>query len=121
MGGERQELVATTADERRQWWTTKGQVQLRQLLYWLWDPIGVNDYFPNSHDEYDSYADAMGELMVGTADEEALAAGVLEAVRRAQAAMGFEQKEGAEDDRRILTEMILEWRRQSIGLWKEFA
>jgi hypothetical protein len=30
--------------------------QLRQLLYWKWDPIGVNDSFPLTCDEYDTYA-----------------------------------------------------------------
>lgn len=97
--------MATTADERREWWTASGQIQLRQLLYWLWDPIGVKDYFPTTHDEYDCYADAMRDLMVEDADEDTRAAGVLREVRRAQVAMGFEQKEFAQEDRRSLTEM----------------
>lgn len=118
---ERQPAMATTAEDRKEWWAVSGQAQLRQLLFWLWDPIGVNGHFPNTLDEYDRYADAMRDLMVGDADEEALAAGVLQAARRAQAAMGFENKQTAEEDRRNLTEMILGWRHDSIALWKEYG
>lgn len=38
------------------WWTENGEHELRQLLYWKWDPLGVNYAFPNTADEYDQYA-----------------------------------------------------------------
>lgn len=119
--GHREESEAITAEERQEWWTASGKSQLRQLLYWRWDPIGVNYAFPDNHDEYDRYADSMRGLMVGDADEGELEAGVLRAVLRAQEAMGFEQKPGAEESRRGITEMILRWRYQSISTWKEFG
>jgi hypothetical protein len=100
------EVEATTAEERQKWWRRSGQSQLRQLLYWRWDPIGVNDAFPSNHDEYDGYADAMRDLMVGEADEDVLEADVFRAVLSAQEAMGFERKPKAEEDRRRVTEMI---------------
>jgi hypothetical protein len=38
------------------WWTDTGEHELRQVLYWKWDPLGVNYAFPNTADEYDHYA-----------------------------------------------------------------
>lgn len=109
-----------TAEERQEWWTATGRDELRQLLYWRWDPIGVNDHFPNTHGEYDHYADSMRPQMVGDADEDELEAEVTRAVLRAQEAMGFEGKPGAELDRRRVTGAILDWRRDSFRIWKDY-
>lgn len=120
--GTRAEGTGTAGAQRRAWWAATGQSQLRQLFYWLWDPIGVNRHFPYTLDEYDRYADAMRDLMISDFDGEELAAGIGRSVQRAQEAMGFdrmgsERKKAAEEDRRNLTEMILEWREQSFSLW----
>jgi hypothetical protein len=109
----------TPAEERQRWWANTGQNQLRQLLYWRWDPIGVNDSFPNTFGEYDRYADRMRELMTGDASDTQLERGVIAAALRAQEALGFEAKPGAEEDRDLVTALIIEWRRQSIWMWKE--
>ena len=45
-----------TGPELVRWWAETGERELRQLLYWKWDPIGVNDSFPWAVDEYDGYA-----------------------------------------------------------------
>ena len=45
-----------TTEEFARWWREAGEHELRQLLLWRWDPIGVADYFPNTADEYDGYA-----------------------------------------------------------------
>jgi hypothetical protein len=45
-----------STEEHARWWKEAGGWQLRQLLFWQWDPIGVNDLFPWSYDEYDNYA-----------------------------------------------------------------
>ena len=37
------------------WWGSAGEPQLAEILYWLWDPIGVNDAFPLTRGEYDGY------------------------------------------------------------------
>lgn len=37
-----------TTDEFARWWHETGEHELRQLLLWRWDPIGVADYFPNT-------------------------------------------------------------------------
>jgi hypothetical protein len=107
-----------TPAERQAWWMGTGRDQLRQLLYWRWDPIGVNDAFPANHDEYDSYADGMRDLMVAETDDGEVEAGVLRAVQRAQTAMGFDREPEAEETRRRVTDLILESRHQSIWLWK---
>jgi hypothetical protein len=109
-----------TAEERQEWWTATGRDELRQLLYWRWDPIGVNHEFPDTHREYDHYADSMRPLLVGDADEDELEAEVIRAVLRAQEAMGFEHKPGAEADRLAVTRAILDWRRASFWLWKDY-
>jgi hypothetical protein len=38
------------------WWAETGEFELRQVLYWRWDPIGIADAFPLSAGEYDTYA-----------------------------------------------------------------
>lgn len=39
-----------------QWWDETGEYELRQILHWRWDPIGVSSVFPYAADEYDDYA-----------------------------------------------------------------
>jgi hypothetical protein len=43
-------------EQYARWWQESGFVELRQILYWMWDPIHVNNAFPHTHDEYDRYA-----------------------------------------------------------------
>jgi hypothetical protein len=45
-----------TEEQYARWWKENGFAELRQILYWIWDPIGVNTAFPYTHDEYDRYA-----------------------------------------------------------------
>jgi hypothetical protein len=47
---------ALSTNEFLRWWKETGEHELRELLYWQWDPIGVNAAFPSATDEYDSYA-----------------------------------------------------------------
>jgi hypothetical protein len=46
---------APTNEEFDRRWTEIVEDELRQILYWKWDPIGVSGYFPDCKDEYDSY------------------------------------------------------------------
>ena len=46
-------------DEYLRWWREAGERELRQLLLWRWDPIGVADAFPSTEDEYDDHAGAV--------------------------------------------------------------
>jgi hypothetical protein len=47
---------SSAADEFAGWWRETGEHELRQVLLWRWDPLGVADHFPNTADEYDGYA-----------------------------------------------------------------
>ncbi len=49
-------LPASLTERQIAAWSTVAFVELRQLLYWRWDPIGVEDAFPRTSDEYDDYA-----------------------------------------------------------------
>jgi hypothetical protein len=43
-------------DEFARWWKETGERELREVLFWKWDPIGVNVVFPRTANEYDGYA-----------------------------------------------------------------
>lgn len=43
------------------------QVAIRQILFYDWDPIGINDFAPD--DEYDSYVGSIYRLLASGADE----------------------------------------------------
>ena len=49
-------LPASLTERQIAAWSTVAFVELRQLLFWRWDPIGVEDAFPRTSDEYDEYA-----------------------------------------------------------------
>ncbi len=45
-------------------------MELRQILYWRWDPLGVSDSFPLNAGEYDRYADELlTRLEAGARDD----------------------------------------------------
>jgi hypothetical protein len=54
------------------WWDETGDYELRQLLYWKWDPIGVNTAFPRTADEYDRYVSDVGTALRGGASQAAI-------------------------------------------------
>jgi hypothetical protein len=60
-------LPPTLSAEQLAAWSRKtGIAELRQLLYWRWDPMCVSDAFPRTADEYDAYAHAiLGQLHHG--------------------------------------------------------
>ena len=43
------------------------QESIRQILFYDWDPIGINDFGPD--DEYDSYVGSIYRLLASGADE----------------------------------------------------
>lgn len=88
------------------------------MFYWRWDPIGVNREFPCTLDEYNRYADGMRDLMISGADEVQIAADVVRAMLEAQEAMAFDRRPGAEAERREWTDSIMDWRYESIWMWK---
>jgi hypothetical protein len=63
-----------TSDQFARWWRETGENELRQLLFWRWDPVGVADYFPNTADEYDLYAPQLVQVLREGGDAGAIAA-----------------------------------------------
>lgn len=39
-----------------EWWRDRGAEELRTLLFWRWDPIGVANFFPDRRHAYDDEA-----------------------------------------------------------------
>lgn len=54
---------ALTSEQFAAWWKQTGEHELRQLLLWRWDPIGVAELFPNTADEYDGYAPQIVQIL----------------------------------------------------------
>jgi hypothetical protein len=101
-----------SADEHARWWKEAGGWQLRQLLYWKWDPIGVNDAFPWTHDEYDTYAG----LIVARLRDGADAAEVARFLHEFE-----EQRMGLSPavPPREVAQLIVEWYPNSIDWWRD--
>src|SRR3954451_22436586 len=59
-------------DQHAAWWRQAGEQELRELLFWRWDPIGVSGSFPNARDEYDAYAPRVAALLRGGASGEGI-------------------------------------------------
>lgn len=62
-----------TTEQFAKWWKQTGENELRQLLFWRWDPIGVSEAFPNAADEYDGYAPQVVQALRNGATESQLA------------------------------------------------
>lgn len=48
-------LLRLSDDEHERWRRETGFRELRALLHWHWDPVGIADDFPVCEDEYDDY------------------------------------------------------------------
>lgn len=103
-------------EEHALWWKEAGGSQLRQVLFWRWDPIGVSQFaFPAAHDEYDSYAGPLVNLL----REHAGVQQVQEYLRETEEqTMGLSSGPGADDRRRDLAMFIAAWYPSSIQYWK---
>ena len=56
------------------WWRDAGECELRQLLYWVWDPLDLNEEFPDAVDEYDRYAIEIATALASDMSQASLAA-----------------------------------------------
>ena len=102
-------------EELSRWWKEAGGWQLRQLLFWRWDPIGVSFAFPSTHDEYDGYAGPVARRLNEGAGVEEIAAFLQEAEEET---MGLTSGPGADRRRRNTAELIVDWYRRSIEFWR---
>jgi hypothetical protein len=55
------------------WWKESGERELRQILFWRWDPIGVADEFPYTEEAYDGYVMHVASLLRDEASLDAVA------------------------------------------------
>lgn len=98
-------------EEHAQWWTKRGQHELRQILYWCWDPIGVNDAFPLTEDEYDRHvATVFGLAKRGASPEKV--AGHLSSIEHEQM-----ETPTTSDHRLAVACRVIEWYPQSLEHW----
>ena len=101
-------------EQYAKWCQGTGFQELREILYWRWDPIGVNGAFPASADEYDDYASVLlSRLRKGAQAPEV--ADYLLSVERESMGLRFS------DDAKLqaLGERILAWYEESISRWME--
>jgi hypothetical protein len=104
-----------SAAEWERWFEEAGDRQLRELLYWRWDPLAISDVFPVTRSEYERYADELGGLLAKGSAPADLEAALLDAEER----MGLATAPGAEKQRRETLALILKWRSLSIRLWRD--
>lgn len=100
-----------SAEERGHWWRQRGQNELQQILYWCWDPIGVNDGFPLNEDEYDSYVGELFKLVRASASPAAIA-DYLGSAQREQITMST-----SDEHRLAVAKRVIEWYPNSLAYW----
>lgn len=103
-----------STEDWARWWKDAGGWQLRQILFWRWDPIGVQEGFPWSYDEYDSYAGLLAKtLREGATKEE-----VAHRLEEFELEIGLSVPPEAEVPRLALAGFIEMWFPASIEHWK---
>ena len=107
---------ALSDEQYARWWAETGEHELRQLLLWRWDPIGVAQEFPNAADEYDDYAPALAELLRGGASEAEIAEH-LEAVERDSMGLAASSPERLGS----LGELLAGWFEHSVHSWRRYG
>jgi hypothetical protein len=105
-----------TAAQFAQWWKETGERELRQILFWRWDPLAISGYFPNTADEYDGYLPGVVALLRLGVDEGVLAEH-LEFLEREP--MGLMTGDG--ERRAAAAALLTEWFANSVGSWSRFG
>lgn len=77
--------------------------ELRQILYWQWDPIGVCDAFPHNAGEYDRYAWELLDMLEHEAKEDEVAEYLLRVERES---IGLTVPD---ERRRLVAEAVAVW------------
>jgi hypothetical protein len=104
--------------EAARWWQETGEFELRQILYWRWDPIGVDSAFPWTADEYDRYAPHVAESLKEASPAEALA----EQLRLIETdRMALTDSVEAAARRRKVAAAIVKWYDDSQTRWRRFG
>jgi hypothetical protein len=109
-------MDALTIEAFARWWRETGEHELRQVLLWRWDPIGVADWFPSAADEYDSYAPHLVQVLRSGGDTDA----VMTYLRNVELdAMGLSGT--PPEHLREVARVIEEWYGNSQEFWSEFG
>lgn len=105
-----------STDEFARWWKETGERELRQLLYWVWDPISVKGSFPWAVDEYDGYAPQIVQVL-RKGEGEAEIDAMLHMIERDRMGLGDASAERSSGAAR----RIRKWYEQSQRHWIEFG
>lgn len=77
--------------------------RISEVLYYNWDPIGVNDFGPESRDEYDSYVPKLVKAII----DGATVADIEKILYRIETeAM---EVRGIGDARKAVAELLVDW------------
>lgn len=103
---------ALSAEDYARWCCDAGFPELGQILFWRWDPIGVDESFPITADEYDSYARELLTRLRRGAGVQQVAAYLAE-VEEHSIGLRFS------DDARLgaLGQYVVDWHATSISHW----
>lgn len=101
-----------TSEQHARWWKETGRSELRQILLWRWDPIGVSDVFPDAATEYHSYAGTVVTRARAGASRVEIAAVLL----------GFEERQmggrlSADEHLESVGSLIARWYPASMANW----
>jgi hypothetical protein len=107
------EPVDLTREAFARWWRETGELELRQVLFWRWDPIGVADYFPTTADEYDGYAPGVVALLRAGATEDDVADHLAFVERECMAGPMTDPDRLGE-----VAELLTAWFRNSVDSWQ---
>lgn len=115
--GETAGMSASDALDEEQfarWCKPGGFEELRQVLFWRWDPIGVEGAFPNTADEYDGYVRVLLSRLRADATASDVADHLLE-VERSWMGQRFSDDAKLRD----LGERVIAWFDESISCWMD--
>ena len=107
------EPVDLTRDQFARWWREIGERELRQVLYWRWDPIGVAGSFPITADEYDDYGPGVVALLLAGASGEDVA-DHLAFLERETIGVLHDETRCAE-----VATLLTDWFANSVDLWQQ--
>ena len=93
------------------WWAERGARELRELLFYEWDPIGLSRLADAPLDEYEHYAGQLVRRLRAGSSTEELAA-VLEGFR---ADMGLEPAEALPLE---FAQRLRDWYARSLASWR---
>jgi hypothetical protein len=105
-------------NEFSRWWQETGEFELRQILHWRWDPIGVASAFPWAAEEYDAYAPRIAATLQERPSAERIAEQLLEVERDR---MALSDSAAAAEVRRKVACAIVKWYEDSRARWWEFG